>query len=176
MPPPASTFQEFQLWPLCHRTWNSKTSNPSLGGGKGRQGSRKLLTGPGLPPHFPLVEPAETSLGPGERAKLFLRRKLKPASAGWTGRSSAKGKSPHPLCDPSRGATSPSTTRPAQGKVRGPSRSAAAGALGRGWVMQSPSPGARTPWWPWGDGSTPWAAAPPPAAFPRSESPLAQNA
>lgn len=61
-------------------------------------------------------------------------------------------------------------------KPGGPSPSAAQGAPGRGWVIKSPPPGARTPWWPWGDGSTPREAAPPPAAFPRSESPLEQNA
>lgn len=36
------------------------------------QGSRKLLTGPGFPPRFPLVEPAEASLGPGQPGKLVL--------------------------------------------------------------------------------------------------------
>lgn len=38
-------------------------------------------------------------------------------------------------------------------------------------MIQSSASGARTPWWPWGDGSTPCEAAPPPAAFPLSESP-----
>lgn len=68
--------------------------------------------------------------------------KPKPASAGWTGRSSAKGRSPHPLGDPSRGATPPLTHLPRPGQsLRGPSPGAAPGALGWGWVIQSPTPG-----------------------------------
>lgn len=70
--------QESQLWSLFLPTWNCKFSKPSLGGGKRRQGSRKLLSGPGFPPRFPLVEPAETSLCPSGRAKVVLGRKLKP--------------------------------------------------------------------------------------------------
>lgn len=40
--------QELQLWPLFLPTCKSKTSHPFLGGRERKQGSRKLLTGPGF--------------------------------------------------------------------------------------------------------------------------------
>lgn len=81
---------------------------------------------------------------------------LKPASAGWTGRSWAPGRSPPPLPDPRFGVTPPAAHSPGPGRLP----KCGQGAPGRGWVIQSPAAGARTPWWPWADGSTPRGRAP----------------
>lgn len=89
-----------------------------------------------------------------------------------------QGRNPHPLGDPSWGTTPPSTPPGCalgKGNLYGPLTLRGSKTLGRGQVIHSPTSRCLGSPWPRDDGSRPREAATPPAAFPPSESPLAQN-
>lgn len=149
---------------------SSKTTSPSLGGTKRRQGWKEPHAAQGFL-GFPRWSPRKP-LGalPPRRWGNWLPSLRPEASLHRVDRKVLlKAGAPILSATPAGDGTG-SHRCPALGKVcRAPYPV-------QGGGVRAPPQGAPAPWWPRGDGSTPREAAPPPAAFPRPESPLAQKA
>lgn len=158
-------------------TWKSEPSKASLEAER-PQGSRQLLTGPAFPPGLPPGGDCRSRAQLRQARKTcFLCWELPPISAGGQEGPQSRAGAPILSATLAEGQRPPSTHLPRPGQSLGPltqrgSRNAGAEV---GDSNPHPPPCVQAPWWLWGDGSTPWETAPPPAAFPRSESPLTQN-
>lgn len=130
--------------------WEAENEGKAQGNFSPGQGF--LRTSPWRSPRKPLPRPAQKARphhgklsrpllggqeGPGPRAGAPI---LSPTLAGE--------QRPHPH------------TPPGQGSLWAPLTKCGAGSAGAGVGDSVPSLGARTPWWPWGDGSTPRGRAP----------------
>lgn len=148
------------------------------------EGEKKKTSHPQrVPPRFPPTPSwsRQKTCYAQKQGKVFaVRNGSQLAPAGWTGRSSAKGRAGIPtlsetLAEGQRPQAHPRLRPWAKATCAGPLTLRGSKTLGRGQVIHSPTSRCLGSPWPRDDGSTPREAATPPAAFPPSESPLAQN-